>query len=314
MPDKKWWATFSERVSRRAYIEIFAAQPSLEIVKRATFPLFVRKKLHGAPTLIATGVLLAIAERVFILTAAHVVEALEHYSISISVNGQITQIPGESYRTPRPSSGSHAHDRLDAAVFAIEPAYSRALLKNSIGLDDLCPVDDAFDVAYWVYGFPLRWSRREGRDIRTNYRCMTIGGLSSDVYDRLGYKPNTHVLMEGGNRISTVRGAEAQRATRGMSGCGAWIFPIHHGKALPPRLCAIFIEKAKGWPAFIAVSVNLHVSMIWQYHPELRDDINAWFNSTKLSDFKQWLSQRGLAPKIPEEEVLRWFAKTKLKM
>jgi hypothetical protein len=254
-------------------------------------------------------VLLSIRDRVYVLTAAHVAERFRNYPFWIPVDGKIEPFPGESYLTPLPASGSHVDDKLDAAVFAIAPGYGERLLTSCIGLNDICPVERPYHVAYWVYGFPLKWSKRMGREVQTQYRCMTIGGLSADVYERLKIDPEKHILMEAQKRVTSPLGVLPQRATRGMSGCGAWIVPTHHGANLPPRLSGIFIEKSTRWPAFIATSVKIHLQQIWRFDEDLRGDIEAWSESESTKAFNGWLEKMGEVPSIPEQNVPEWHRK-----
>lgn len=306
---KEWWEEISRAGADRAFMDTLAAQPSLAVIARPTVPLFIQHKGHAAPDLVASGVLLSIRDRVYVLTAAHVAERFGHSPFWIPVDDKIEPFPGESYRTPLPASGSHVDDKLDAAVFAVASGCGERLRSRCIGLEDIYPVERPYDVAYWVYGFPLKWSKRTGGQFRTEYRCMTIGGLSADVYERLKIDPNQHILMEAQKRVTSPWGVLPQRATRGMSGCGAWIVPTHHGANLPPRLSGIFIEKSARWPAFIASSIAIHLGQIWHFDEDLRGDIEAWSESESTKAFSDWLEKRGDAPSIPEENVPEWHRK-----
>jgi hypothetical protein len=307
--NQQWWHEVGRAGADRAYTDILAAQSSLTVIKRTTVPLYVQRKGHGAPDLVASGVLLSLRNRVFVLTAAHVMEAFGHNAVCIPVDGRFENFMGESYRTPKPKSGTHADDELDAAVFAIHPEHGAPLLSRCADLSDLHAVTRPYDVAYWVYGFPLKWSARVGKQLHSNPRCMTIGGLSADIYERLNLAPDKHILMEAPKRVATIGGLRPQRATKGMSGCGAWIMPTHHGVRLSPKLSGVFIERSRRWPAFIATSVAFHLGQIWQFDEDLRDELEAWSKSESARIFNDWLEKRGEAPSIPEDVLPEWHRK-----
>ncbi len=309
MPEKDWWKKVERKAAQRAYIDIVGGAVQLELVRRATIPLLVHRRGHAAPELLASGVLLAVRGRVYILTAAHIVEGLGRNILCIELDERIIQIRHEGYRTPLPKSGTYVDDPVDAAVFPAPDEAIASLLTRCATLEDLYPVDNAHDVAYAVYGFPLKRSSRSGGILRTDYRCMTIGGLPIDIYDRLDRRPDVHILMEKQKRVSTVAGMIPQPAATGMSGCGVWILPAHHKSILPPKLAGIFIEKAKGWPAFVATTIRVHLDLISQHEPDLSQEVKEWAGSESIRAFREWLVQRGMAPSIPEEQMPQWFAK-----
>lgn len=309
MPEKDWWKKLGSKAAQRAYIDIVGGALQLELARRATIPLLVHRRGHAAPELLASGVLLTVRGRVFILTAAHIVESLRRNILCFELNERIVQVPHQGYLTPLPKSGNYADDPVDAAVFPVPAEAVASLLTRCATLEDLCSVDTAYDVSYAVYGFPLKRSSRTGGILRTDYRCMTIGGLPIDIYERLERRPDTHILMEKQKRVWTVAGMIPQPATRGMSACGAWILPAHHRSTLRPKLTGIFIEKAKGWPAFVATTIRVHLDLISEHESELNQEIKAWAGSESVRVFREWLAQRGTAPSIPEEQMPHWLAK-----
>lgn len=309
MPQKQWWKTLEHKAAQTAYVNILGGVVQLELVRRATIPLLMQRRGHAAPELLASGVLFAIRRRVFILTAAHITESLGRNTLYVEATDRVIEIPRDCYKTPRPKSGSYTDDPVDAAVFPVPNDAGQAMLNRCATLDDLYPVDNAYDVAYAVYGFPLKRSSRTGGKLRTDYRCMTVGGLPIGVYESLERKPDSHILMEKQKRVSTVQGMIQQPATTGMSGCGAWILPAHHGSTLPPKLVGIFIEKAKRSPAFVATTIRVHLQLIAEHNSDFGQDLQDWRDSESVRVFREWLTQRGAAPAIPDGDMPQWFAK-----
>jgi len=309
MSPKQRWKEIERKAVERAYVDIVGGAVQLELAKRATIPLLIHRRGHGAPELLASGVLLRLQGRVFILTAAHVIETVGRHDLCLQLNGEIIRICPDGYLTPLPESGTYVDDPVDAAVLPVPAECNQSFLTRCATLADLHHVDNAYDVAYWVHGFPLKRSSRTAGKLRTDYRCMTIGGLPIEAYHRLKKEPNIHILMERPKRVSTIGGMKEQPAARGMSGCGAWILPAHHGWPLPPKLAGVFIEKAKGWPAFVATSIRVHLDLISSHEPVFEPLIREWAESEALRDFRQWLIQRGGPPVIPDQKMQDWFAR-----
>src|SRR5581483_289069 len=148
MPEKDWWKELENKAAQRAYVDIVGGAVQLQLVRRATIPLLVHRRGHAAPELLASGVLLALGGRVFILTAAHIIESLGRNVLCFELDDRVVKISHEGYRTPLPKTRTYVDDPVDAAVFPVPPECIASLLSRCAKLGDLCPVDNAYDVAY----------------------------------------------------------------------------------------------------------------------------------------------------------------------
>lgn len=261
-----------------------------EHMREAVVPLFTN--WDGPPHFIGTGVLLSFNDMVFILTAAHVLEEFDGYALHLPVGTEIIGVKGYSYRTPKPASGSHRDDPIDAAVFYIDEGPLRDTLKKAaLTIDDLYMTDELFPRGVVMLGHPARSFKRWGKALDTELSWVHLYGVEENTYERLGFSREDHLLLRYSKRVMTMSGTGNAPSLRGMSGCGVWVVPqlMRHpwptGTLLMrPRLIGIFIETREKDRVYVVTRIFHHLMRIGNAHPELSALFNQELERAETDD------------------------------
>jgi len=251
-----------------------ALEPTIRQVEQSVepviTPLYVPKDLVGVPELIGTGVFLKIEDKVFILTAAHVIEQFNQCPPLISHNDKFVPVPGESYRSKKPPSGTHAHDPIDASVLRIDGPIAERLRHRCLTLDDMYISNEAKIEAYTVVGFPIREVEINEREYIHHPESLTLFSCREGEYKKLGTDRGVHILFDPGKKLISREGTADPPNMRGMSGGGVWIVPRAMGLEESHRLAGIFIEHRRAERLMVATNVAIHLNLIAYYHPEFQ--------------------------------------------
>ena len=298
--DKEWWRSLKSALVPLVEADAKRSVGVLSEIEASTVPLYSPKNLVGVPEVIATGVLLAIRECVFLLTAAHAIEQFNGYPVLLTIDDRFVPAYGESYRTKLPQSGTHVHDPLDAAVLRIDGDARDKLLPACLALEDLHPTFRPYDIRYCVAGYPRRTTRREGRALIHDLQAMALAGQPIGAYEKLGLSPTLYIVMEFGKRLITRHGFAKAPSIRGMSGGGVWIVPALQNSPLRRKLAGIFIETRKNRSVAVGTSISVHLSLILAYHPELEETIK---KAEASHEFEEWLMQKGDARSPSKDRI-----------
>ncbi|HWE86332.1 MAG TPA: hypothetical protein VG267_15420 [Terracidiphilus sp.] len=254
-------------------------EPTIREVERSVepfvTPLYKPKDFVSAPELIGTGVFLKIGASVFILTAAHVIEHFDPYPPLISHKDCFVPVPGESYRTKKPPSGTHRHDPTDASVMRIDGPIAEQLRDRCLTVEDLYISDVPKIEAYTVVGFPTRELEINGREYIHNPRSLTLFSGLEPEYKRIGSKRSVHIVFDPGKKLIHSKGTADIPNMKGMSGAGVWLVPRVMGSPQPHRLAGIFIEHRRTQRLMVATNVAVHLQLIAHYHSEFDDVFSA---------------------------------------
>lgn len=241
------------------------------------------------PEQMGSGVLLKIAEKIFILTAAHVMEEYKEHPVIIGLDDKLHFLRGERYSSAKGKSGSHQDDPIDVAVFHILQAdVTESIANKCIQLADLDLVrTDQKDLQVLI-GFRAKKSKisnRIAKSIKDSYTLMEC--LAHD-YNKLGLSRDHYVALSWEDELYSSDNLISSPSLKGMSGGG--IFRVvgldqdpfsSYGDTLHCKLSGITIESIKKTHlrpgAVLGVRVINHLFLIHKFLPELADQIDMFF-------------------------------------
>jgi hypothetical protein len=203
---------------------------------------------RGKPVSEGTGVLFALGEIRFLLTAAHVLEHLQDGGLTAQAGQFLGYIGGEVTRLYSDTGARSDEDLVDIRIVRLVGRdWLEAPIDRFLRWDEL----DHFPArperhAFALVGYP--WTKQPDRPNGTTmeayaYRVLGLE-CESTVYKRLSANPDVALLI-GFDKRQTW-GPEGQVTAPdlyGVSGCGLWRFGRRIREAVyPPRLSAIGIR------------------------------------------------------------------------
>jgi hypothetical protein len=225
----------SKRARQRAFLQRIR-EPVFDKVSKATFPLFARE--DAEPRLLGNGVLVGIGNKVFGLTAAHVLDEIEwrlaeHIPILVAPGGLGEPfIPLPKFNTLRsalPQGAVRKNDYCDFGVVEL-PETAVARLQKSrrfLRVLDVEPADELRpEGAYLVFGFPILGARtnlstngvtcHSENYVTTQYAGENgqLPGFDNDIEIALNFDQSRSIDDDGN--------ASEPMDPPGMSGCGIW--------------------------------------------------------------------------------------------
>ena len=249
-----------------------------------------------------TGTLFSVADRKFVVTAAHVIHSARADQSTLGISGEVSNFIAtpDSWFVSNGYQGSNGKDVLDVAVCALNEDQV-AKLRNRIflRLSDISFSDDLSHGYFLISGFPQIWSTACDQQVDTmKLRLLHFSTLSyqGDTSALGGYDARYHLLLdakhdeildESGDRFEfrMRSGASARMPNdlHGVSGCSVWQIgdlrtPANQWRSDQTRLVAVetsvypkrSLIKATRWKA---VS-----TLIYTAFPELRSAIEMHAN------------------------------------
>lgn len=211
-----------------------------------------------------SGVLVRWRGDFFVLTAAHVIDALEGAIPIVGLQDRLGVVSSPNVRSNLPASGDRADDDLDIAAFPVRfetpPLNGTFVDSEDLDLDfDVAAEEDLFV----VLGFP---------SIKQDMRIQA-GGLQPYVYPLLATanEPRVHARFGTPVRLPLkfeprdiwVDGIKRTAPKlSGISGCPVWRLQVESPDAKPPRLCAIVTDYDHAQREILATWVRLHLDAI----------------------------------------------------
>ena len=227
-------------------------------------------------------VLLKIKDQFFILSSTHLFEAFEGYILQTgSGNGsEIERISGERF-----SSGkieSPYSNILDATVFHIKSEISENLKEIALSIDDLEFKDDSEKVKpiYLSSGFRVKKSNTAGNQVKSKRDAFASVEVDNETYQLFKIDNKSQFVTAYEDDILVDGLWQKSPTPRGFSG-GAVIKiegtnvlnPLFMNDKTKQKLRAIIIEQHReknNKPGIlISTKVNVHISLIYQFMPEL---------------------------------------------
>ncbi|MGE0533455.1 MAG: hypothetical protein AB7O68_00670 [Pirellulales bacterium] len=270
----------------RQWLDRYCAAPNMgetlseSPLLKAVFPIFLAPDDDDPSQQIGSGVLLAIGEEVFALTAAHVTDASNKGTLLMPASDAITAIIGHFSHNPSFANSMRAADKIDMAYFRLDrelssrlhPSFRPATVDN-LQLTDNLETGDFFTFA----GFPWRKTKASPNTQESDLTTFTGHTLSADDYAKLGYDRSLHVVVRV-RRKKTFSHRYQSRQTAphpaGVSGGGVFSWPrtLRERSNSPAlKLAAIAHSFHPNNHCLAATRVVLYVEAILRNNPHLQE-------------------------------------------
>lgn len=175
-----------------------------------------------------SGLLINVADRYFLLTAAHVI-AENFNNIYVILPDKELQLGGQLHFTPLPTSGKREDDKIDIAVMELADNVVADLLSTFqfITLDNIGIGHKNPDNGYYLsVGYPATktkkvWNKNEISSVPFTYQTEINGNFD---FDKSGFSPLTHIAVEFDGKVKSEKNKYAHKAPdlNGISGSGLW--------------------------------------------------------------------------------------------
>ncbi|MBI1177701.1 hypothetical protein GC207_09720 [bacterium] len=243
----------------------------------ATVPVVLERTNTRKSELIASGVLIRIVDRTFLLTAAHVTDQQNNGELLIPGGRGFMPLSGSFSSMRLPPSGKRSDDKLDVAYFWLDD-------NCVVNLDSRCRVLERPDVSleaeptrrttYTFAGFPWRRGKTRGQSIETDFNTFSGFEAKQSEYDELGLTRSRHIAVRfHRKRTFSSRHKKVVHSPHpsGMSGGGVYVWSEESLDAWPIRLPLIGIatdfvpEKS----LLIATRLCIFIQCIFHNQPDL---------------------------------------------
>jgi hypothetical protein len=212
-----------ETVTGAEYLKIIGPLAG-EVLARHVLSIFALAPEHEHLRPIGTGALLQIADRRFLITAAHVASEADKVQgdrvvVGLPADGRLYVVGGKAIRTPE--------EHTDLAIVALS-AESHAALNHlrPLSLADAYLGTSFSSAIYALSGYPREWYGKDDatRAITVRPYQIAVRLFDGDTTSLRGYDSAEHVLMTYG--LNTLRddpnGVVAPQSLRGLSGSSIW--------------------------------------------------------------------------------------------
>lgn len=184
------------------------------------------KKGEPAPT--GSGLLICLADRFFMLTAAHVI-AEDYDNIFIILPDKELQLGGILHSTPLPVSGKRKDDKIDIAVMELEASVVSEILVafKFITIDNIEIGHKVVELpCYLSVGYPatktkMVWGKAEISAIPYPYQTEPEPTFNFEMF---GFSYKSHIAVKFNDKVISENSKIVQQAPKmdGVSGSGLW--------------------------------------------------------------------------------------------
>lgn len=242
----------------------------------ATVPIVWESPDGETADQIGSGVLIRIADRVFLLTAAHVLNYRDDGHYLMPSEGGYRPIIGKCTFTSKSTFGRRSHNEFDIAFVWLDESCASRLDRDYLILDrpDVFLETPSERFEYTFAGFPWRRTRVEERCIEPNLTTMSGIEAKQSEYAALNLDAKFFIVMRFHRRRAfsfrlnkPIKGPLPD----GMSGGGAYIWSEDALKNWPVRLplagiINYFIQEKN---LLIATRLHVFIQWIFQKYPDL---------------------------------------------
>lgn len=258
----------------RAEIAYDAAEPLADAVR----PLFARHPTRDVLRQVGSGVLLALADRTFLLSASHIFDHVGEDPVAIGCGAKIHVLGGERFSTPRGPSGTHSDDPIDASVFDLGVDAPLELRDASLHVSQLDLAPTAADQTFLVsLGYRVAKGKRWAKTFRSKQDRFPTIEISSQDYAELGLDRERSIAGVYETQVPKDGRWQLAPSLAGMSG-GALVrvhgvpsdLELVPSKSIDAKLCAITIERGGGpgrQLAIVGTKIGVHLGLIERYLP-----------------------------------------------
>ena len=201
-----------------------------------------------------SGILLNIAEKYFIVTAAHVFSE-QSEKLYVIASEEAISLGGMLYTTPIPKFGSRLDDKIDLAIIEIEGDIATKIKTEYkfIELNDILlghGMDP--DSRYLAIGYPLTktkkiWGKNE---LKAKPFAAVLKVAENFHYKKFKFSFNSHIAIEFNSEIVSENNLKTHLSPslEGISGGGLWYLPdfLEKDSNYTKKLIGITIELVNG--------------------------------------------------------------------
>lgn len=233
---------------------------------------FFSDNSKGKQSPTASGLLVCIANRYFILTAAHVIaEHSNDIEIVIPPN-KLLRPGGVLYFTPLPISGNRIDDKLDFAVMELEDSVVSEVstVFKFITLDDIdFRHKTVSEPCYLSVGYPVTKTKKiwgKGKISAVPFPYLTEPNPSFN-FENFGFSSKTHIAVQFDGKVTSEKIKQVHKAPKmeGISGSGLWY--VNHlatdSTSKRKKLVGLIIEVNN--KALIATRIEVIIETIQHY-------------------------------------------------
>lgn len=231
------------------------------------------------PELIGTGVFLAIGNKRFVLTAAHVFgpagEGHQMLYIPSHTSGNLTELAG-TYLRSMPNDDVKRGDSSDVGIVLLDDTLTEQITPESFISLSMVDVDDVGNLRrpYLVMGFPWRVSPKVCR--RTRIATAKAFSYATELFNNehlqnLGLSPASHFFLRYAKRHSRNQHGQDLTAPdpHGLSGGPVWRMEPADVQGETSKLAGIIIEWHRNEGGILAFRLPLVLAGIGQICPEI---------------------------------------------
>lgn len=270
-------APIPEQHTKEEIDESFAASKAIsDLVSRYSIPIYASIPDNEVPELRGTGFLVLVENRLFLVSAAHVLEHDGEHSRLFYFVGQQSRcyLSGLPRRLTPTVKGERAKDRIDIGVVALELDCGfpeSGLGKSPVSIDDLSPLPmENSQYGFAISGYPQSRDRPDRKAKELNPRSISWIGVGAGLvaYEQAQLNPRDHVLVRFPRRkVWREDGAGPMifPKTEGISGAPVWrLFRVEKGRAVEsgrPQVAGVAIEERSKQPTKVMVGTNIDTAL-----------------------------------------------------
>lgn len=253
-----------------------SAQASRDLI-RFVRPIYTANSA-SEPELIGTGVLIAVGQKHFLVTAAHVLDLTgkSTYYIPTEITGDLVVLEGESVH----SVPERTVDLVDIAVVLLSPALVGKLGREIYLSPSDVDLDDVGDPTrvYIAMGYPWRKNvaiNRATRRLRASLSAYAANVLPPQILETAGLDQKSHLLVKYRKRHSRTQiGMDVTAPDpHGMSGGPLWRFDPYGPSLQTIQLVGILIEWRRSEGGLLAVRMPLVFAAASRLCPDIEESL-----------------------------------------
>ncbi|MBK5275740.1 MAG: hypothetical protein JJE30_11890 [Desulfuromonadales bacterium] len=249
-----------------------------------------------------TGTLFSVADRNFVVTAAHVIRSAYADKATVGISGGVSDFIAtpDSWILSNGLHGRNGLDLFDVAVCALnENQVAKLRSRIFLRLSDISFSDDLSQGYFLISGFPQIWSTACDQQVDTmKLRLLHFSTFSyqGDTAGLDGYDARYHLLLDAKHddlldksgdkiqfRMRSGASARMPNDLQGVSGCSVWQIgdlrtPPHQWRSDQARLVAVQTSVYSKRSLIKATRWNALSTLLYTAFPELRPAIELHAN------------------------------------
>lgn len=253
-----------------------------EKMDNAVRPIYALDERTQLVEHVGSGVLLAVADELFLLSASHVFDAVGAYQLLIGFGSRLMSFQGDRFSTIRGPSGTHSDDKIDASVFHLTDSAPKDVSASALRLSDLDIASAPRATEFYVAsGYRVSQSRSTSKGHSTSLDRYPTLELDAGHYEHYKLNREWHLALAFEDDVLVDGRWQKSPSIRGFSGGAMFrvsgLSPLSRSDANTVhklKLAAILIERRRGvrdktHSVAIGTRLGVHFGLIDKYLPEL---------------------------------------------